>query len=32
MYITVQLLDLVKVAMGYVLVKKRVWVKNLVKD
>ena len=32
MYITVQLLDLVKVAMGLVLVKKRVWVKNLVKD
>ena len=32
MYITVQLLDLVKVAMGYVLVKKRMWVKNLVKD
>lgn len=32
MYITVQLLDLVKVAMGFVLVKKRVWVKNLVKD
>ena len=32
MYITVQLLDLVKVAMGFVLVKKRMWVKNLVKD
>ena len=32
MYIMVQLLDLVKVAMGFVLVKKRVWVKNLVKD
>ena len=32
MYITVQLLDLVKVLMGFVLVKKRVWVKNLVKD
>ena len=32
MYITVQLLDLVKVAMGLVLVKKRMWVKNLVKD
>ena len=32
MYITVQLLDLVKVAMGFVLVKRRMWVKNLVKD
>ena len=32
MFITVQLLDLVKVAMGFVLVKKQVWVKNLVKD
>lgn len=32
LYITVQLLDLVKVAMGYVLVKKRLWVKNLVRD
>ena len=32
MYIAVQLLDLVKVAMGFVLVKKRMWVKNLVKD
>ena len=32
MYISVQLLDLVKVAMGFVLVKKQMWVKNLVKD
>lgn len=32
MYIIVQLPDLVKVAMGYVMVKKRMWVKNLVKD
>ena len=32
MYITVQLLDLVKVAMGFVLVKRRMWVKNLVNE
>ena len=32
MFIAVQLLDLVKVAMGFVLVKKQMWVKNLVKD
>ena len=32
MFIVVQLMDLVKVAMGFVLVKKRMWVKNLVKD
>ena len=28
----VQMMDLVKVALGFVLVKKRMWVKNLVKD
>lgn len=32
MYIMVQLLDLVKVVMGFVLVKRRAWVKNLVKE
>ena len=32
MYTVVQMMDLVKVALGLVLVKKRVWVKNLVKD
>ena len=32
LFIAVQLPDLVKAAMGYVMVKKRMWVKNLVKD
>ena len=32
MYTVVQMMDLVKVALGFVLVKKRMWVKNLVKD
>lgn len=32
MYIAVQLLDLVKVGLGFVLVKRRAWVKNLVKE
>lgn len=32
LFVAVQLPDLVKAAMGYVMVKKRMWVKNLVKD
>lgn len=32
MYILVQLPDLIKALMGYIMVKKRMWVKNLVKD
>ena len=32
LFIVIQLLDLVKAAVGFFLVKKRVWVKNLVKE
>lgn len=32
MYILVQLPDLIKALMGYIMVKKKMWVKNLVKD
>ena len=32
LFIVIQLLDLVKAAVGFVLVKKKVWVKNLVKE
>lgn len=32
MYVIIQLLDLLKAVMGFILVKKRVWVKNLVKE
>ena len=32
LFIVIQLLDLVKAAVGFFLVKKKVWVKNLVKE
>jgi Na+-driven multidrug efflux pump len=32
MYILVYAMDLIKAAVGFVLVKKQVWVKNLVKE